>query len=105
MTKRYRYLIRYGAPAVTLLSQDDMVSRIEAARMEDAPACCPTCGSSAAPLRRCVGPCGEALPLTAFSRNRSKPLGRGYLCRTCDSQRVSREKKRRQFRRMLGRAS
>ncbi len=60
-TVRYDSAYKTPLPAAryTLLSQQEMEARIEAARLDEAPARCPTCGSGAAdppkPRLRAVG--------------------------------------------------
>lgn len=81
------------------------IERIETIRQAEAPACCPTCGSTtvATQTRRCR-PCGREKPLSAFPRNRSQPLGRAYTCRACKREQTGANHhrvKRLQFRALL----
>ena len=95
-------------PAPPPLTQAEMVERIEAARREEAPPCCPTCGSTVPDIRvRQCYRCHEIKLLSAFSRHSGQPLGRGYICQPCaqaDNRAYRLEKKRAQFRQILGRA-
>jgi superfamily II helicase len=118
VTSKHAYLSSagYTTPLPTLpalLTQEEMVARIEAARLETADRTCQTCG---APLgvqhSRICYCCGERKPLTAFAQKHNNKLGREYLCKTCkrarakvtDAARYAR-KKRAAFREVLGRPS
>jgi superfamily II helicase len=116
MTSRYAHLSSagYETPLPTLpplLSQEEMVARIEAARLETADRTCQTCGAhfNVQHSRVCYC-CREQKPLTAFNKNRGEPLGHEYLCKACKrvrtkaprAARYAREK-RQQFREILGR--
>ena len=71
---------------VTLIPLAEMVARIEAIRLEEAPEICPTCGSHAASETQvCTGPCGRRKALGLF---RTRENGRTYRqCRACERER------------------
>jgi hypothetical protein len=88
-TRPHRYLsneyVRSNALPLTLISQDEMVRRIEEARLEEAPSVCPTCGSATPDIRQrkwCPG-CRLMLPIVRFSRDRSRADRLRPVCRTC----------------------
>jgi hypothetical protein len=66
-----------------LIPLDVMVERIEAARLESAPECCPTCTSTVTQTTKRCGACGALKALTEFSRDRSSPTGRHSQCSAC----------------------
>ena len=66
-----------------LMPTAEMVSRIRLARLEGAPAICPTCGTHTTKLTRRCYVCTEIKPLTSFVRNTGKALGYGYQCKAC----------------------
>ena len=114
--RRWHQAAAYTAPLPrqeSLLSQDDMVARIEAARLEEAPEVCPTCESriNLTQSRVCYA-CHVRKPLAAFARNRGATLGREHQCKACkriaakptDAARY-RNRKREQFRAVLEAAS
>ena len=73
------------------------IERIEAARREVEPP----------KVRRC-GCCDETKPLGEFPRDPNMLLGRAYRCKSCHAEQTRvrrRERKRRAFRTLLGRAS
>lgn len=89
-----------------LLSQAELVARIEAARLEDAGAGpMPRDVVFATQVTRVCCRCYERKPLAAFYRDRNQPLGREYICKLCkrasDDASYAR-KKRAAFRRVLG---
>lgn len=98
-------------PTLTLITQAEMVERIELARLEDAPVHCPTCGTTVhVEQSRVCYACKERKPMTAFARHKGdKALGREHRCKACkrvamrphDARRY-REQKREQFRDVLG---
>jgi hypothetical protein len=116
MTSQYAHLSSagYETPLPTLpalISQEEMVSRIEAARLETADRTCQTCGAHWTPeYSRVCYCCGERKPLTAFAQKHDNKLGREYRCKACKRAqakltgpaRYAREK-RQQFREILGR--
>lgn len=85
---------------------DALVAHIEHLRLEEAPPCCPTCGSRIAVTQtRACHDCGLTKPISAFGRNRTRPLGRAYVCRTCKKVRDDARYRRRKaaaFRAILG---
>jgi hypothetical protein len=116
VTSQYAYLSSagYETPLPTmppLLTQEEMVVRIEAARLETADRTCQTCGAHWAPEHsRICYCCGERLPLAAFAQKHDNKLGREYLCKACKRARAKvanadryARKKRQQFREILGR--
>jgi superfamily II helicase len=111
VTSKHAYLSSagYTTPLPTLpalLTQEEMVARIEAARLEDAPPLCPTCGSTTPKASRRCYHCAQTKPLTAFAKESNKPHGRSYLCKRCKRERgvvAYTEQRRQQFREILGR--
>lgn len=92
---------------VQLLPLEEMMARIELARLEAAPPICPTCDSmtTTASIERHCYVCGEVKPIAAFVRDRAQALGRSYTCKPCHRARMRAYKadiKRRQFRAILG---
>ena len=68
-----------------LISQAEMVARIQEARAEAGPLCCPTCGSTTPePIveRWCAG-CQQFLARSCFTRDRAQPGGLDYRCKLC----------------------
>ena len=118
MTSQHAYLSSagYETPLPTrpvLISQEEMVARIEAARLETADRTCQTCGAHWNPEHsRVCYCCGERKPLAAFAQKHDNKLGREYLCKACkrvrakvtDAARYAREK-RAAFRAILGGAT
>lgn len=108
-TQLFRHLngTHYSAPLLApdpLISQEEMVSRIEDIRLGAGPVACPTCGSSAG---RVCNACHELRPLSAFRTVVTNPLGIGYACRRCERKRDASIKRRRKItvvREILGRA-
>jgi len=89
------------------LSLDELVARIEAIRLEEAPETCPACGSTTRPTIRRCSKCQQMKDLhTGFNRDRRKPLGYRYICKACKSERYDRPAKRtRRLRRIVERAA
>jgi hypothetical protein len=88
MTSQYAHLSSagYETPLPTLpplLTQEEMVARIEAARLEDAPPQCPTCHSTVAvsATRKWCPRCQAMLPVERFSKHRSRRDGRVDICK------------------------
>jgi RecJ-like exonuclease len=89
---------------------EEMVRRIELARLETADPICPTCDSrvTITQTRACYV-CGETKAIESFPRQKKERLGRGYICKSCkraqskplDAARHHRHK-RQQFRAILG---
>jgi superfamily II helicase len=118
MTSHYARLSSAGCetPLPTLpalLTQEEMVARIEAARLEGVDRTCQTCGAHWTPEHsRICYCCGERKPLTAFAKNHKEKLGREYICKACKRARAKltsaatyARKKRQQFREIIGRPS
>jgi hypothetical protein len=88
VTSRYRHLSSadYDTPLPArppLLTQEEMVARIEAARLKDAPPICPTCHSTVdvtGTRKWCPG-CRAAIPVGRFSKSRSRWDGRANICK------------------------
>jgi hypothetical protein len=87
MTDRWRHnTFRRPIPTLDpLISQAEMVYRIEVARLQEAPACCPTCRSTTPDVTRLkwCGRCQTMKPIVQFARNRGEHDGRQSQCREC----------------------
>jgi hypothetical protein len=75
-------------PALPLVPLDEMIARIEASRLEEAPPLCPTCGSTANETllqQRWCSECQRWLARNCFARDRSRrTTGRAYRCLECN---------------------
>ena len=101
----YRSYARVPNPPPPLLSQAEIVARIEAVRLEEAPAVCPTCGSkTTTTTTRVCGGCGIEKLLSAFPVDRSRKLGVACWCKPCKAAANARVRTRRALR-AIGRAS
>jgi hypothetical protein len=71
-----------------LMPLDEMIARIDALRLEEAPACCPTCGSTVASetltLRWCSS-CQAHRPRHAFYADRAAADGLQSHCKACSN--------------------
>lgn len=92
MSQHYGYDHLRGAnystpvPPLVILSQAEMVARIEEARLAESDPVCPTCGCSAgiaAGSIKCCPQCSRHLSILCFPKNKSRPDGRGGWCLTC----------------------
>ncbi len=86
----------------------EWVAVIERMRDEEAEALCTACAAVRSASHRRCSRCHREQPLASFPRCKSRPLGYGYLCLTCkraENAQTNAERKRRQFRAILGRAS
>jgi hypothetical protein len=93
--------------SLQLITLDEMLERIEALRLEEAPACCPTCGSTTdvgelAP--KWCWCCRTTKTRSQFNRNRTKHDGRHDSCRECDRQGRKRRRSEEAIR-LLGRSA
>lgn len=71
-------------PVDPLIPLDEMIRRIDAARLEQASTICPTCASRVdlAHTRICTR-CREIKSISAFVRNRGGRDGYDYECKAC----------------------
>jgi hypothetical protein len=110
MNRRRTVLDYPERPADTHPETLAWIARIEEMRSEEASPRCPTCDSTTPPvtqMRHCSD-CDTAKPLEAFARNRTEPLGRGYLCLPCKRIRqraLDARRRLRKLREILGVAS
>jgi hypothetical protein len=95
------------APAIELMSLDEMVARIAAIRLEECQEpTCPTCGSTvdrALTPKWCPG-CRQHRPRKLFSVSRNRYDGLDSRCKSCQRIRNKRTRSRRILR-VIGRAS
>lgn len=82
---------RHKRPAdffrLRLFTEAEMTERIERIRLEDAPALCPTCGSTTPEVierKWCPG-CQQELPVSAFSFRNAETGTRQAKCKPCKS--------------------
>lgn len=94
--------------SLQLIPLDEMIARIEAARLEELPEpTCPTCGSTADPgelKAKWCWCCQTTKTRSQFNRNRTKDDGRHDSCRECDRQ-GRKQRRSEEAIRLLGRSA